>query len=181
LLHRAAGKAGNIMYAMGITQFTHGAQGVRSVAVAQLLLGNIGIPGGGVNAQRGQANVQGACDMGMLYHIVTGYMPNPQQGAHPTLASLQRHHSRRLLGQPAQVHGQHAEGLVARHKPGKAYQYLPKLDGTDHSHIASYKLMGEGEVKGMICWADNPAVSGPTAGTSALPGQTGLAGFRGYL
>lgn len=48
-------KAGNIMYAMGITQFTHGSQNVRATAVVQLLLGNMGIPGGGVNAQRGQS------------------------------------------------------------------------------------------------------------------------------
>ena len=56
-------KAGNIMYAMGITQFTHGSQNVRACAMVQLLLGNMGIPGGGVNAQRGQSNVQGSTDM----------------------------------------------------------------------------------------------------------------------
>jgi formate dehydrogenase major subunit len=159
-----AGKAGNIMYAMGITQFTDGAQGVRSIAVAQLLLGNIGIPGGGVNAQRGQANVQGACDLGMLYHIVTGYMPNPQQGAHPNLAA----YNATSPGGYWANRPKFMASMLAAWWPGtnleKAYQYLPKLDGKDHSHIASYKLMGEGQVKGMICWADNPAVSGPSAG-----------------
>jgi formate dehydrogenase-N alpha subunit len=157
------GKAGNIMYAMGITQFTHGAQGVRAVAVPQLLLGNIGIPGGGVNAQRGQANVQGACDMGMLYHIVTGYMPNPQQGAHPT---LEAYNATTPGGYWANRPKFMASMLTAWY-PGtsleQAYQYLPKLDGKDHSHIGMYKLMSEGIIKGMICWADNPGVSGPSA------------------
>ncbi|UNC91497.1 molybdopterin-dependent oxidoreductase [Candidatus Contubernalis alkalaceticus] len=74
------GKAGNLSYAMGMTQFTHGSQNVRSCAILQLLLGNIGIAGGGVNAQRGQVNVQGACDMGQLFHVLTGYMPVPRAG-----------------------------------------------------------------------------------------------------
>ncbi len=159
------GKAGNMMYAMGITQFTHGAQSVRSVAVPQLLLGNIGIPGGGVNAQRGQANVQGACDMGMLYHIVTGYMPTPQQGAHPTLEAYTASTPGGYWANRPKFMASMLKAWWPNARLDQAYQYLPKLDGTDHSHIASYKLMGEGEVKGLICWADNPAVSGPTAGS----------------
>ena len=158
------GKAGNIMYAMGITQFTHGAQSVRSVAVPQLLLGNIGIPGGGVNAQRGQSNVQGACDMGMLFHIVTGYMPTPQQGAHATLADYNAATPGGYWANRPKFMASMLKAWWPDERLEQAYQYLPKLDGTDHSHIASYKLMGEGEVKGMVCWADNPAVSGPTAG-----------------
>ena len=79
------GKAGNIMYAMGVTQFTHGAENVRAIAILQLLLGNMGIPGGGVNAQRGQANVQGSTDMAILYHIMPGYIGHPKAALHPTL------------------------------------------------------------------------------------------------
>src|SRR5690606_33188909 len=80
------GKAGNILYAMGITQSTHGTQNVRAIAILQLLLGNIGIPGGGVNAQRGEANVQGSTDMGMLFHLLPGYLNMPQAKDHATLA-----------------------------------------------------------------------------------------------
>jgi formate dehydrogenase major subunit len=159
------GKAGNIMYAMGITQFTHGAQGVRSVAIPQLLLGNIGIPGGGVNAQRGQANVQGACDMGMLYHILTGYMAHPQQASHATLADYNATSPGGYWANRPNFIASMLRAWWPSLSLEEAYQYIPKLDGTDHSHIASYKLMGEGKVKGMICWADNPAVSGPTAGS----------------
>lgn len=162
------GKAGNIMYAMGITQFTHGAQNVRAIAVVQLLLGNMGIAGGGVNAQRGQSNVQGATDMAILYHIIPAYMATPQQASHPTLSDYLEKETpasgwwsnkpKYLVSMLKAFYGDNA---TPQNEFG--YQWLPKLDGTDHSHIASYKLMGEGEVEGMICWADNPAVSGPSA------------------
>lgn len=159
------GKAGNILYAMGITQFTHGAQSVRSCAVPQLLLGNIGIPGGGVNAQRGQSNVQGCCDMGILYHIITGYMPTPQETSHPSLQAY--NDSKPAGGYWNAMRDSFMASMLTAWWPGEkledAYQYLPKLDGKDHSHIGMYKYMGDGIVKGMICWADNPAVSGPSA------------------
>ena len=159
------GKAGNILYAMGITQFTHGTQSVRSVAVPQLLLGNIGRPGGGVNAQRGQSNVQGCCDMGILYHIVTGYMPTPQRDAHPT---LEAYNASSPIGGYWVNRPKFFNSMLKAWWPDMAlddaYQYLPKLDGTDRSHIGSYYRMGQGEVKGLVCWADNPVVSGPSAG-----------------
>ncbi len=157
------GKAGNILYAMGITQFTHGAQSVRSCAVPQLLLGNIGVPGGGVNAQRGQSNVQGACDMGNLYHIVTGYMPVPQQAAHPTLQTYNDASPGGFWANRPRFMASMLRAWWPDASLEEAYQRLPKLDGLDHSHIGMYKYMGEGIVKGMICWADNPAVSGPSA------------------
>ena len=67
-------KAGTIMYAMGWTQHTVGVQNIRSMAMIQLLLGNIGIAGGGVNALRGESNVQGSTDHCLLYHILPGYL-----------------------------------------------------------------------------------------------------------
>jgi len=66
-------KPGAILYSMGITQHTVGVDNVRSVANLQMLLGNLGKPGAGVNALRGQNNVQGACDMGALPNVYTGY------------------------------------------------------------------------------------------------------------
>ena len=163
-----AGKAGNIMYAMGITQFTHGAQNVRAVAMVQLLLGNMGIAGGGVNAQRGQSNVQGSTDMAMLYHIIPAYMATPQQGSHPTLADYIEKETpasgwwsnkpKYLVSLLKAFYGDNATAGNEF-----AYQWLPKLDGLDHSHIAMYRDMGKGKMEGMICWADNPAVSGPSA------------------
>ncbi len=163
------GKAGNILYAMGITQFTHGAQNVRAIGIIQSLLGNMGLAGGGVNAQRGQSNVQGATDMAILYHIMPGYMGTPQQAHHANLADYLSQETpeagwwtnkpKYFVSLLKAFFGRHA---VEDNEFG--YQWLPKLDGNDHSHIAMYKSMAEGDMEGLICWADNPAVSGPTAG-----------------
>lgn len=162
------GKAGNIMYAMGITQFTHGSQNVRAVAAVQLLLGNMGIAGGGVNAQRGQSNVQGSTDMCMLYHIIPGYMATPQQAKHATLADYIEKETPATgwwTNKPkyfvSLLKAFYGDNATPANDFG--YDWMPKLDGLDHSHIALYRDMGEGKVEGMICWADNPAVSGPSA------------------
>jgi formate dehydrogenase alpha subunit len=71
----AQAKAGSIVYAMGITQHTVGTDNVKSLANLAMLCGNIGIEGGGVNPLRGQNNVQGACDMGGLPNVFSGYQP----------------------------------------------------------------------------------------------------------
>ena len=62
-----------VVWAMGITQHTTGVMNVLSLANLQMLLGNMGLPGGGVNPLRGQNNVQGACDMGALPNVFPGY------------------------------------------------------------------------------------------------------------
>src|SRR5690554_1580000 len=69
----AKAKTGSVFYSMGITQHTTGTDNVKSVANLQMLCGNLGIPGGGVNPLRGQCNVQGACDMGGLPNVYPGY------------------------------------------------------------------------------------------------------------
>ncbi len=73
----APDKSGTILYAMGQTQHTVGSQNVRGSAMIQLLLGNIGVPGGGVNALRGESNVQGSTDMGLLFHLLPAYIGSP--------------------------------------------------------------------------------------------------------
>jgi formate dehydrogenase major subunit/formate dehydrogenase alpha subunit len=76
----ATSKPMAVVYAMGVTQHTVGVQNVLAVANLQMLLGNLGIPGGGVNPLRGQNNVQGACDMGGLPNVYPAYQPvsNPE-------------------------------------------------------------------------------------------------------
>jgi formate dehydrogenase major subunit len=71
-------KPSNIYYAMGTTQHTNATQAIRSQAILQLLLGNMGVPGGGVNALRGISNVQGSTDMNLLSHLVMGYRAPPR-------------------------------------------------------------------------------------------------------
>lgn len=161
-------QAGNILYAMGITQSTTGSQNTRLIGLIQLLLGNMGIAGGGVNALRGQSNVQGASDMAMLYHLIPGYMALPQQAQHPTLAAWLAHQTparnaltnrpRYLVSLLKAFYGTHA---TSENEFG--YAWLPKLDGRDRSHIPAFREMGAGNIEGLICWADNPAVSGPSA------------------
>ena len=71
-------KAGTILYALGWTQHTVGVQNIRTSTLIQLLLGNIGVAGGGINALRGEPNVQGSTDHALLYHILPGYLPVPR-------------------------------------------------------------------------------------------------------
>jgi len=162
------GRAGNILYAMGITQFTHGTQNVRAIAMVQLLLGNMGIAGGGVNAQRGQSNVQGATDMAMLYHIIPGYMRTPQQAEHATLADYSEVEtpptnwwSNKPKYMVSLLKAFYGDNATPANEFG--YQWLPNLDGLDHSHIAMFRDMGKGKIEGLISWADNAAVAGPSA------------------
>src|SRR5258708_9893158 len=80
-------RAGTIMYALGWTQHSTGVQIIRCAAMLQLLLGNVGRPGGGVNALRGHANIQGATDMGGNTEILPGYLKTPQ-AQYQTLAEF---------------------------------------------------------------------------------------------
>lgn len=70
-------RVATILYAMGTTQHTHGTQNVRAYAILQVLCGNMGRPGGGINALRGIGNVQGSSDMGLLRGLIPGYAPPP--------------------------------------------------------------------------------------------------------
>ena len=81
----AAGKAGVLLYALGQTQHTYGAQNTRALSIVQLMLGNIGVAGGGVAALRGEPNVQGATDMGLLVNETPGYLKWPNTSARSSL------------------------------------------------------------------------------------------------
>ena len=73
-----ADRAGTMMYALGWTHHSHSVQLIHTAAMLQLLLGNIGRPGGGLNALRGHANIQGGTDCGMAYHNLPGYIAMPK-------------------------------------------------------------------------------------------------------
>ena len=77
-----------IAYAVGWTQHTVGVQNVRAASIIQLLLGNIGRPGGGILALRGHANIQGSTDIPTLYNILPGYIPMPHPASHTTLSEF---------------------------------------------------------------------------------------------
>ncbi len=95
----AAGyRAACIMYAMGATQFTTGSQGIRTYAIIQTMLGNMGRAGGGINALRGIHNVQGSTDMGVLYDLIPGYQGNPGASTTDTLSAAYGKYSNALFG-----------------------------------------------------------------------------------
>lgn len=162
------GKAGNLVYAMGMTQHSYGAQNVRSVAMLQLLLGNVGIAGGGVNAQRGESNVQGSTDLAMLYHLLPGYLPMPNAAKHPTLKDYLEKETPKsgywsnrpkfFISLLKAFYGDNATK-----DNDFCYDWLPKLTGKDHSHMAFFEAMAEGKIKGFFAWGQNPAVGGPSA------------------
>ncbi|MBC7223651.1 MAG: molybdopterin-dependent oxidoreductase, partial [Anaerolineae bacterium] len=164
------GKAGTILYAMGQTQHTVGSQNVRAMAMLQLLLGNIGVPGGGVNALRGESNVQGSTDMAVLFHILPGYMPTPTAKDHPT---LQAYLEARVKAAGKSYWQNTPKFLVSLLKAwwGDAavpendfcYDYLGKLGPKNYSWISLFHAMYEGKIKGLWIMGQNPAVSGPNA------------------
>jgi len=161
-------KAGTILYAMGQTQHTYGSQNVRAMAVLQLLLGNVGIAGGGINALRGEANVQGSTDMAVLSHIIPGYMANPVAAKHPTLrawleaetiaAGYWSNKPKFFVSLLKEQYGPYA--TIAN---DYAYDMLPKLNAVNHTHIGVFESVETGVVKGMMCWGQNPAVGGPNS------------------
>jgi len=170
----AKDKTMTVMYAMGTTQHTVGSQNVRSYAMLQLLLGNIGRPGGGVNAMRGESNVQGSTDMALLFHNLPGYIGTPQ--AAPEHATLQAYLDKEtpktgywsnkpkfMVSMLKAFWGQAATG-----DNEFAYHYLPKLGaGKNYSHIALFEAMAAGTMKGLFVFGQNPVVGGPNASLEA--------------
>lgn len=158
-------KSGTILYAMGQTQHTVGTQNVRAMAMLQLLLGNIGVPGGGVNALRGESNVQGSTDMALLYHDLPGYLGLPTD-KHPDLAT----YNAKFDTTSYWVNGPRFFttlmkawfGPAATKENDFAYNYIPKSSG-NYSWIPLFEAMYAGKVKGLIAMGQNPAVSGPNA------------------
>ncbi len=158
-------KSGTILYAMGQTQHTVGTQNVRSMAMLQLLLGNIGVPGGGVNALRGESNVQGSTDMALLYHDLPGYLgaPTDRHVDFKTYAAKFDTTSYWVNGPRFATNLLKAwYGDAAKAENNYAFDYLPKTSG-NYSWIPLFQAMHAGKVQGLFCMGQNPAVSGPNS------------------
>jgi formate dehydrogenase major subunit len=163
------GKAGTELYAMGWTQHTVGTQNIRAMSIIQLLLGNVGIAGGGINAMRGESNVQGSTDQGLLFHIYTGYLPTAR-AAWQTLAKYNEVNTP-VSKDPMSLNwwGNRPKYIASyiRSMYGNAedletqYQYLPKLDDTQNaSWLMIFDNMAKGVYQGFFSWGQNPACSG---------------------
>ena len=168
------GKAGTIMYAMGWTQHTVGVQNIRSMAIIQLLLGNMGVAGGGVNALRGESNVQGSTDHCILFHILPGYLKTPKASL-PTLAAYNKKYTPKT-NDPLSAnwwgnYPKYSVSLLKSFFGDKAtkandfgYNWLPKLDdGKAYSWLDLFDAMYKGEFTGFFAWGQNPAASGANA------------------
>ncbi|MBN1661262.1 MAG: molybdopterin-dependent oxidoreductase, partial [Anaerolineae bacterium] len=162
-------KTGSILYAMGQTQHTVGSQNVKSMAMVQLLLGNTGRPGGGVNALRGESNVQGSTDMALLAHIIPAYIGVPTAVKHPTLAdyleketpktSYWANKPKFLISLLKAWWGEYATA-----DNDFAYDYLGKPESpANHYFIKLFEDMHAGKIEGAWLLGQNPAVGGPNA------------------
>ncbi len=167
-------RAGVVVYAMGATQHTYGTQNVRAYSILQLLLGNIGVAGGGIDALRGESNVQGASDFALLSDVLPGYHPAPvapletldeyckrhvPSSADPLSVNWQQHRRAYLVSLLKARYGAYATPQT-----DFAYHLLPKLDeGKDYSFPQAVRKMTEQGIEGLFLWGMNPVVSAPDA------------------
>ena len=155
-----------VCYAVGWTQHSKGVQIIRAAAILQLLLGNIGRPGGGILALRGHASIQGSTDIPTLYDILPGYLKMPHAGDE-TIQQYLDHYTRKtglwahypeyLVSTLKAYYGKHA---TAENDFG--YAWLPKLTG-NHSYFEFLYDMLDGKMEGMFLMGQNPAVGAPNS------------------
>jgi formate dehydrogenase major subunit len=154
-------------YSVGWTHRTTGVQYIRAASILQLLLGNIGRPGGGILALRGHASIQGSTDIPTLYNILPGYLPMPQAGQHDTLEQWVEANKA-----PGGYWGNFRDygvsllkawwGDAATAENDFGYGYLPRLTG-DHSIYPTVMGMRDGDVEGFFVMGENPAVGSANA------------------
>jgi formate dehydrogenase major subunit len=168
-------RAGTELYAMGWTQHTIGTQNIRAMSIIQLLLGNIGIAGGGVNALRGESNVQGSTDHGLLFNNLPGYLPVPTASIvdlktyiekttpktkDPKSVNWWSNRSKYITSYLKAIYGN-----SATKDNDFGYAWLPKPDeGMNCSWLMLFDEMFKGKFEGFFAWGQNPACSGSNAG-----------------
>src|SRR5690349_17374115 len=168
-------KAGTIIYAVGWTQHTSGTQIIRTAAILQLLLGNVGRAGGGVNALRGHSNIQGATDMGGVFDIFPGYLKIPQPSdtdlaiflkrTTPTAAKPNNWDSYNYWSNTPKFMVSFLKSLYgdsAKKENDFNYQYLPKID-RHFSWVELWDEMYAGKVKGLFAFGMNGVAIGPNS------------------
>jgi formate dehydrogenase major subunit len=149
-------------YAVGWTQHSVGAQYIRTAAILQLLLGNIGRPGGGIMALRGHAAIQGSSDIPTLYNLLPGYLPMPNAEGYDDLAAYLEKNTKKggfwghtdafLVSMLKAWYGDRATA-----ENDFCFDYLPRLSG-DHGTYQTALDMLDGKVKGFFLLGENPAV-----------------------
>ena len=166
----APNRAGTLLYALGWTHHSIGSQIIRTGAMVQLLLGNIGISGGGVNALRGHSNIQGLTDLGLLSEMLPGYMVLPWEDEQDYEAYIQRHALKPLRPNQLSYYQNYRAFFVSMMKSwwgdaatkenNWAYDYLPKPDKT-YDLIQNVESMSQGKMTGYVCQGFNMIASAP--------------------
>jgi len=168
-------KAGTIIYAVGWTQHTSGTQIIRTAAILQLLLGNVGRAGGGVNALRGHSNIQGATDMGGVFDIFPGYLKIPQptdtdlatflKRTTPTVSKPNEWDSYNYWSNTPKFMVSFLKSLYgdsAKKENDFNYHHLPKID-RKFSWTEMWDEMYAGKVKGLFAFGMNGVAIGPNS------------------
>jgi len=161
-------KTGAICYAVGWTQHSSGVQTIRCAAILQLLLGNMGRPGGGIMALRGHASIQGSTDIPTLYDILPGYLPMPQQSEQDNSLHAYIEMNRSPKGWwfnldkyiVSLLKAYYGDAATKENEFG--FGWLPRLTG-DHSHFGYWLDMADGKVEGLVVMGQNPAVGAPNS------------------
>lgn len=159
------------MYALGWTQHSKGSQNIRAMAIVQLLLGNIGMAGGGMNALRGHSNIQGLTDLGLMSNLIPGYLTLANE-REPDLATYMRTRGFKPLRPGQTSFWQNYKkffvsfqksmwGAAATAENDFAYDYLPKLDVPQYDILRAFELMHQGKINGYFCQGFNPLMSFP--------------------
>jgi formate dehydrogenase major subunit len=159
------------MYALGWTQHSKGSQNIRTMAMLQLILGNIGVRGGGMNALRGHSNIQGLTDIGLMSNLIPGYLTIPNE-REPTFDTYMSTRGFKPLLPDQMSYWQNYKkffvsflksmwGDAATADNNFAYDYLPKLDVPGYDILRAFELMHEGKMNGYFCQGFNPLLSFP--------------------
>jgi len=166
----APDKTTSFLYALGWTQHSIGAQNIRTMAMIQLLLGNMGMAGGGINALRGHSNIQGLTDLGLLSTNLPGYMNMPSE-KEPTLDVYLDKYTSKPLADGQMNYWQNTPkffisfmkamwGDKATADNNWGYDWLPKWD-KGYDVLQYFELMHQGKVNGYFCQGFNPVASFP--------------------
>jgi formate dehydrogenase major subunit len=159
------------MYALGWTQHSKGSQNIRAMAMLQLILGNIGVRGGGMNALRGHSNIQGLTDIGLMSNLIPGYLTIPTE-REPTFDTYMATRGFKPLRPNQMSYWQNYKkffvsfqksmwGDAATAENNFAYDWLPKLDVPSYDVLRAFELMHEGKMNGYFCQGFNPLLSFP--------------------
>ncbi|SCW89384.1 formate dehydrogenase (quinone-dependent) catalytic subunit [Ancylobacter rudongensis] len=165
------------MYALGWTQHSKGAQNIRGMAMLQLILGNIGVRGGGMNALRGHSNIQGLTDLGLMSNLIPGYLNIPTQ-KEPDFATYMSTRAFKPLRPNQTSYWQNYRkffvsfmksmyGPAATAENDWAYSYLPKLDVASYDVLRVFEMMKQGKVNLYFCQGFNPLQAFPDKGKLA--------------